>query len=178
MHRGHRCAAARRAARQRKGARVAGDPARHAAARQRECAWAIGDCARIVNAHDGELSPPTGQLPSGRVARLPRTSSARCGRASPAVHCRRSACSVRLVGATRSRDSRPPNFRFRRLVPVAQRVSVRAAVVVTTREGRRRLGLGPAVYRDLVTLETVRPSACLALCYRPGTSCSARVSRH
>jgi NADH dehydrogenase len=25
-------------------------------------AWAIGDCARIVNAHDGESSPPTGQF--------------------------------------------------------------------------------------------------------------------
>jgi NADH dehydrogenase len=25
-------------------------------------AWAIGDCARIVNAHDGELSPPTDQF--------------------------------------------------------------------------------------------------------------------
>jgi len=25
-------------------------------------AWAIGDCACIVNAHDGELSPPTGQF--------------------------------------------------------------------------------------------------------------------
>jgi NADH dehydrogenase len=27
-----------------------------------ENAWAIGDCARIVNAHDGELCPPTGQF--------------------------------------------------------------------------------------------------------------------
>lgn len=25
-------------------------------------AWAIGDCARIVNAHDGSISPPTGQF--------------------------------------------------------------------------------------------------------------------
>ena len=25
-------------------------------------AWAIGDCAAIVNAHDGQLSPPTGQF--------------------------------------------------------------------------------------------------------------------
>jgi len=25
-------------------------------------AWAIGDCARIVNAHDGSVSPPTGQF--------------------------------------------------------------------------------------------------------------------
>ena len=30
--------------------------------RDNEHAWAIGDCARIVNAHDGELSPPTGQF--------------------------------------------------------------------------------------------------------------------
>jgi NADH dehydrogenase len=25
-------------------------------------AWAIGDCARILNAHDGDVSPPTGQF--------------------------------------------------------------------------------------------------------------------
>jgi NADH:quinone reductase (non-electrogenic) len=49
VYRGHWCAAARRAARERKGA-------------WHEYAWAIGDCARIVNAHDGELSPPTGQF--------------------------------------------------------------------------------------------------------------------
>jgi len=32
--------------------------------RLRECgnAWAIGDCAAIINAHDGLLSPPTGQF--------------------------------------------------------------------------------------------------------------------
>jgi NADH dehydrogenase len=30
--------------------------------RDNEHAWAIGDCARIVNSHDGELSPPTGQF--------------------------------------------------------------------------------------------------------------------
>jgi NADH dehydrogenase len=28
----------------------------------RTTAWAIGDCARIVNAHDGSISPPTGQF--------------------------------------------------------------------------------------------------------------------
>ncbi|HEY6360115.1 MAG TPA: FAD-dependent oxidoreductase, partial [Vicinamibacterales bacterium] len=30
--------------------------------RDQEHAWAIGDCARIVNEHDGELCPPTGQF--------------------------------------------------------------------------------------------------------------------
>jgi NADH dehydrogenase len=27
-----------------------------------DTAWAIGDCARIVNAHDGQICPPTGQF--------------------------------------------------------------------------------------------------------------------
>ena len=27
-----------------------------------DCAWAIGDCAAIVNTHDGQVSPPTGQF--------------------------------------------------------------------------------------------------------------------
>lgn len=30
--------------------------------RDRVNAWAIGDCASILNAHDGEMSPPTGQF--------------------------------------------------------------------------------------------------------------------
>lgn len=30
--------------------------------RDQEHAWAIGDCARVVNEHDGQLCPPTGQF--------------------------------------------------------------------------------------------------------------------
>ncbi len=27
-----------------------------------DCAWALGDCATVINAHDGQPSPPTGQF--------------------------------------------------------------------------------------------------------------------
>lgn len=55
----------------------------------RDAEWAIGDCASIVNAHDGEPSPPTGQF------------AEREGRQ----------CALNIVRAIRGEPTRP--FRFR-----------------------------------------------------------------
>lgn len=52
--------------------------------RDRTNAWAIGDCANILNAHDGQSSPPPASSPSARAVSAPTTSSASSPASQPA----------------------------------------------------------------------------------------------